>query len=258
MSQVQSAEPLAAEGQGGADLFELLARRASVRKFLPQPIPEETLARIVDHARRAPTSSNLQAYSILVVRERASLQALAAFAGGQRQVAEAPALLVFCADLHRLSEVVALRGGSWPGDNLDLSLVAVTDAALVGMSASLLAESLGLGSVMIGGLRNDPEGVASHLALPPRVFVLFGLALGVPAEYPPAKPRLPEGLVVFQERYGEAPPDAAAIAEYDQHIAHFHQNDNPHAWSGRVAADMAAPKRLELRAQLARLGWQFK
>ena len=49
---------------------------------------------------------------------------------------------------------------------MELSLVATIDAALVGMAASLVAESLELGGCMIGGMRNQPEDVAQVLGLP--------------------------------------------------------------------------------------------
>lgn len=64
-------------------------------------------------------------------------------------------------------------------------------------------ESLGLGSVYIGAIRNAPKQVAEELALPPRVLPVFGLCAvcadpDAPAEI---KPRLPQSVVLHRDRY---------------------------------------------------------
>ena len=60
------------------------------------------------------------------------------------------------------------------GAGAGLVIVATEENAVVAL------ESLGLGSVYIGGIRNKPAEVAAELGLPPRVFALFGHAIGHP------------------------------------------------------------------------------
>ena len=128
---------------------------------------------------------------------------MAGLAGGQKHIIDAPVFIAICADVHRLSKAVEGIGKTFAKNHLEMTMVACIDAALVGMCASLSADSLGLGTVMIGGMRNDPEGVAEQLGLPDGVFVAFGLCIGWPNSRPEAKPRLPETLVVHRERYND-------------------------------------------------------
>lgn len=67
---------------------------------------------------------------------------------------------------------------------------------MMGQNALTAAESLGLGGVYIGGIRNNIESVTELLKLPKHVLPLFGLCLGWPADNPDLKPRLPAELVV--------------------------------------------------------------
>ena len=243
-------------------VIETLKRRSSVRAFLDKEVLEAMLDAVLAAARQAPTSSNLQVYSFVVVRDPATKRRLAELAGGQDHVARAPVFVAICADIHRLDAVMAEAGGSLARDHLELSVVSIVDAALVGMAASLAGDSLGLGGCMIGGMRNDPEAVAQVLGLPDGVFVVFGMTLGWPAERPPAKPRLPDDAVIHRERYGAV--DAAAAADiagrYDALLeAHKRatEREDGVAWSRRMAAGFSEPKRPELLSALKTLGFRF-
>jgi nitroreductase len=57
-------------------------------------------------------------------------------------------------------------------------LMAAIDTALAAQNAVVAAESLGLGTVYIGALRNQPERVAQVLGLPHKSFAVFGLCVG--------------------------------------------------------------------------------
>ncbi len=82
----------------------------------------------------------------------------------------------------------------------------------------IAAHSLGLGSVFVGAIRNEPEKVAAELRLPPHAVAAFGLAVGVPdpTENAGVKPRLPQGAVLHREQY-DASADAH-IAAYDERL----------------------------------------
>jgi nitroreductase len=70
-----ASSPRAAFGQTGKPdgdeltFFETVSARRSVRQFLPTPVPEDHLRRILDAARLAPTSGNQQPWRFLVVRD---------------------------------------------------------------------------------------------------------------------------------------------------------------------------------------------
>ena len=80
-------------------------------------------------------------------------------------------------------------------------MLGAVDAGLMAQNALLAAQSLGLGGVFIGALRNHPQAVCQLLELPEQVFPLFGLCLGYPAQDPEHKPRLPAAMVVHHNQY---------------------------------------------------------
>ena len=118
-----------------SETIDLLTNRRSVRRYRDEPVPEAMIEAILRAAFRAPTSSNIQSYSVVVVRDRAVLRRLAPVTGNQRHVAEVPVFLAFCADLTRIDHALMRNGHSIAGNNMETGLVASIDAALVGMSA---------------------------------------------------------------------------------------------------------------------------
>jgi nitroreductase len=239
-----------------------LKNRVTIRKFTDQPIPEQMLLEILRASRRSSTSSNMQTYSIVVVREQEKKKALAQLAGNQKHVETCAVFLAFCADLHRLQFAVGMHGTEM-GKNLELTLVSTIDAAIVGMSVQTAAESMGLGTVMIGAMRNHPCDSAELLRLPKGVFVVYGMCLGYPeqASIPPQKPRLSEELVFHFEQYNTQDP-SQGLQAYDQALAHHYQqlgrNLDPAAWTGPIAARLKTPPRPHLRAELEDLGFSFE
>jgi len=196
------------------ELLAFLNSHGSCRKFTGREISEEQERLIAATAQRSPTSSNLQAYSIVAVRDRGRKARLAELAGNQAHVAACPLFLVFCADLHRLSRLNEARGYPFHGGDLELLLVATVDAALAAGRALLAAQAMGFGGVMVGGVRNHPADVCDLLGLPRLVYPVMGMSLGEPAEPPKVKPRLPLAAVLFREEYSDRDFDLA-VAEYD-------------------------------------------
>ncbi len=239
------------------DTTRTLKKHVSIRKYQPDPIPDDMLLAILRAARRSPTSSNLQTYSIVVVKEPETKKKLAVLAGNQSQVETCPVFLAICADISRLGQACEKHGGKL-AVNLELSMVSMVDAALVGMSASTAAESFGLGTVMIGGIRNDPEEAAQLLGLPEGAFVLFGLCMGWPDEQPPQKPRLPEKAIIHYERYGDT---GDVLESYDRELAEHYRGQGREtpdaAWTGVIARNISAPRRPFQKEVLEKRGFNF-
>ncbi len=231
----QTVAPLAARygdaviprGVSDDAVVDLLLRHRSVRAYRPDPLPPGTLETLVAAAQSAPSSSNLQVWSVVAVEEEARKSRLAALAGNQRHIIEAPLLLIWLIDFDRLTQLGAADG--IPPDALDYTeslLLGAVDASLAAQNAVVALEALGLGSVYIGGIRNQPRDVAAELNLPPRVFALFGLVVGYPDPDRPAaiKPRLPQQAVAFRERYEWTPEQHFAVRAYNGHLRRFQQD----------------------------------
>lgn len=196
--------------------LETMLSHRSIRKFTDQPIPAETFASLIDCARAASSSSNIQCVSIIRVTDSAKREQLAEFAGGQAYVAQAAEFLVFCADFNRHQQIK-------PDARLgftEQTLIGAVDSALMAQNCLLAAESLGLGGVYIGGLRNNPDKVCQLLNLPEHVFPMFGLCLGYPDQDPGLKPRLPADLIVHTDQY--QPLDRDKLAQYDQTMREYY------------------------------------
>ena len=196
-------------------ILKFLNSHASVRRYADDPVTDVQITEIIQTAQRAPSSSNMQAYSIIVVRDPVKKEQLSQWCGNQPHVRECPVLLVFCPDLSRLRKICLESGYRFRDEYFEYLLVAVVDAALAGQNALLATEAMGLGACMIGGIRNRPAEVAELLDLPPRVFALFGLTIGVPARPANIKPRLPLSVVRHDEWY-ETDHLEAGLAGYDQ------------------------------------------
>ena len=242
---------------------QTLNQHASVRKFSDKPVPDGMLDAILEAARRSPTSSNMQTYSIIIVRSPETRQKLAVLAGNQKHIEQCAVFVGFLADIHRLGIASQMHGETLT-KTLETTLVATIDAALVGMSAQTAAESFGLGAVMIGGMRNQPQAVADLLGFPPGVYMVYGMSIGWPADdavTAELKPRLSKALVVHHEQYNQSDP-RPLIEEYDAQLAAYYgqqnRNQHPAAWSGPVAKRLSKGVRPYLRQTLEKMGFRFE
>ena len=248
------------------DTLETLLTHRSVRAYGNQSLPDGTLETLIAAAQSAPSSSNLQTWSVVAVEDAERKARLSVLAGNQAHIRDAPLLLVWLADLARL-EAVAARANVKPEGlhYLETLLVGVIDAALAAQNAVVALESLGLGSVYIGAIRNAPEQVAAELALPPHVLPVFGLCVGYADSTRPAqvKPRLPQSVVLHRERY-DAHVQAPGIALYDGILSEFQaqQGQSEAAWTDRSVERWRTRESLHgrdrLRDALASLGFELR
>ncbi|WP_249730095.1 MULTISPECIES: NADPH-dependent oxidoreductase [unclassified Chelatococcus] len=242
----------------------MLAHR-SVRAFLPRALPDGTLETLVAAAQSASSSSNLQTWSVVSVTDPARKSRLARLSANQNAIDEAPLLLVWLADLSRLQRIGDECGHAVDGlAYLEMVFVAIVDAALAAQNALVAAESLGLGGVYIGAMRNKPVEVAAELGLPPQAFAVFGLCVGYPdpARASGVKPRLPPDVVLHREQYGSAARNY--VAEYDETLQSF-QREQAMAqmpWSARVLQRVGGAGSLSgrdrIRTALDALGFGLK
>lgn len=240
-------------------VLDTLSKHVTVRFFEDKTISDELLVTILEAARRSPTSSNMQSYSMIVVKDPKVKKQLAVLAGGQKHVETCPVFLAFCADIYKLELACKLHGVQL-ARSLETTLVSTVDASLVGMSVQMAAESLGLGAVMIGAMRNHPQEAAALLGLPEGVYIVYGMCLGWPLTIPPQKPRLPQDLVIHYESYQtEAMSEKLQLhdAELAEHYRRLGTNQDDAAWSGPIAKRLHKTSRPDLRKALEARGFSF-
>lgn len=243
------------------ETIQLLMKHRSIRRFTKQPVPREQLELIIAAAQMASTSSNVQAYSIIHVVDTERRQKLAAMAGNQAYIEECPIFLVWCADLFRLREAYGLHGDTkdafmHTAENL---VVATVDVALAAQNAAVAAESMGLGIVYIGGIRNQIEQVSELLELPELVYPVFGMCIGYPDQQPELRPRLPMEAVLHMDKY-LSKPYRTALANYDSvtkaYMLKRSAGKISKGWTEGIHAKLAKPTRLQVKTYLARQGFE--
>lgn len=200
--------------------MDILTTHRSIRKYKDTPVSEQVIAQIINAAQWSSTSSHFQAYTIINVQDQLKRETIAKATGGQRWVTEAPLFLVFCADLHRAQKYWVNKQDRVFANN-EFFIIATVDATLAAQQAFIAAESLGLGGVYIGGIRNDLPMVSAALNLPELVYPVFGMCLGYPDDNPGLKPRLPIQTVYKVDSYDESGEDER-IAVYNQQIKEYY------------------------------------
>ncbi|WP_249412273.1 NtaA/DmoA family FMN-dependent monooxygenase [Micromonospora endophytica] len=235
------------------DVIRLQLAHRSVRRFGPRDVTDDELTALIAAAQSAATSSNLQPWSVVAVRDPDRRARLSALAGGQEFIAQAPLFLVWIADLGRARRLADHAGTPLAAtDYLESTLIGFVDTALAAQNAVLAAESLGLGTVFVGAIRNHPERVAAELGLPRHAVATFGLAIGAPDPSEPAgvKPRLPLDAVLHRERYDVDAADAHH-ATYDERLGAYQSRYGlSGTWTERVLARLSGPESMAGRHRL--------
>ncbi|MFH1022206.1 MAG: nitroreductase family protein [Planctomycetota bacterium] len=171
-------------------LIEAIHARRSVRAFVPKPVDEAKVKRILDAANDAPSAGNLQAYEIVVVRDPARKRKLADAAHGQMFVAMSPLVLVFVANPTR-NRRYRQRGEE---------LYAVQDATIACVHAMLAATTGGLASCWVGAF--DEKAVAEVVGVPVGMRPVAILPIGHAAEKPKNPGRRDLDDIVHDEEIG--------------------------------------------------------
>jgi nitroreductase len=180
-------------------LLTTILNRRSVRRFADREIPDDVFAAILEAGRLAPSTVNLQTWS-LAVFDTASWRATF----GRSIPFAARRAIVVLGDTHR----VRLALDAFPHSPLVEYTVAVMNASLAAMNMNIAAEVLGVSSVMLSETGRtgflDAAYLKEKLGLPDQVVPLTTLVLGYArGAYPPMPPRLPLAEICFEGKYRE-------------------------------------------------------
>lgn len=241
--------------------IELMQNHRSIRKYKSTPLTAEQIEAIIHSAQMAATSSNVQAYSVIGVTDPDMKKQLAVLAGNQAYVEQSPLFLVWCADLSRLKEVCSLHNTEMVAGTTENFIVTTVDVALAAQNAAIAAESMGLGIVYIGGIRNNPREVSRMLQLPELVYPVFGMCVGVPDQNPSKRPRLPMRTVYHENTY-DTNKAREGIEEYDQVTRQYYlertKSTRDTTWSKEMADKYCQPSRKHMRSFLEEQGFRFE
>lgn len=206
---------------------ETLLERRSVRRYEYEQVSQEDMEFIFEAIRNTPTSYNAQQYSVIDVYDRDLKQKLYELTG-QKQIKTCSHFLAFCADFNKIACGAKAKGLEMPEiyNTADGLILGTVDASLAMMSAVTAACSLGLGTCCIGYARTAaPEEISALLKLPQHVYLVCGLAIGLPREQPDLKPKQSKGLLIHSNTYRQDDL-APELLAYDATVTDYNANRN--------------------------------
>ena len=205
------------------DVSEAIRKRRSIRKFKPDPIPEEKIRLLLESARLAPSGTNTQPWRFIIVKDNGTKKKLQEAAHNQRHVKSAPVIIVCCADLKAFKEFSErvdelIESGALPERTREVFIpylkkgmdTVTRDALMIAAAANvaiavehivLQAVEIGLGTCWVRWYEDDK--VKEILDIPEYVEVMALLPVGVPDEEPAPRPRLGLDKIVYSEKYEE-------------------------------------------------------
>lgn len=234
------------------ETITLMRGHRSIRRYAEEAVPDEHIRAAVEAGQAASTSSAVQSYCLIHVTDPGTRDRLIPLTGGQEKVARCGAFFAVCGDTRR-HRLVAARAGRAYDAQLEAFLLAVIDATLFAQNLVLAFESMGYGICFIGGLRNRLDEVDALLGLPEGVYPYYGLCVGVPAEAPGRRPRLPIDAVLFRDRYPDDEALLGHVDEYDEAFRRYlvERDVDParlRTWSDAMAAKFTDPQRDDIGA----------
>lgn len=205
--------------------LETILNHRSIRKFSQEPISEEIFTTLIQAGQRGSTTNNLQCVSVIRVTNPKMREGIRA-ASGMSYVTECAEFVVFCIDFTKHKALVPEVQLDWT----EVTLLGAVDTGIFAQNVLLAAESLGLGGVFIGAIRNNIQAVSNILNLPNHCIPLLGMYLGYPAEDPDLKPRLPLSLICAKNQLPAA--DKMELAKYNAELIAYYtaRSGEPQVW----------------------------
>ena len=263
------------EGRYGFDLevpadvpdgVQALLNRRVIRKYKTNPISEQTMALLLSAAQSAPTKSNLQQYSIVIIRDPEVRNAVSELVPSMPWVRNAPVIAIFLGDVRRIRRLTEIRGHTYQNNNADTFMNAAVDAALAMQCFITAADYLGLGTCPISYVRNRIDDLAEILDLPDGVFPISGLCIGYPDDAGYVSMRLPQKVVVHQDLYNDDDLETDVKDYDDRNHERFALTPTKQrhtdkygvlekcTWSENVARQLSLPERAGFADYLKRKG----
>lgn len=196
--------------------LRLLTHRSSCRRFARREVGSEVLTEILDAGTKAASGGNLQPYSVIVIRNGQKKARLAELCLRQSFIADAPVVLLFCIDWHRIERWAAMQAAP---DTTTASFrhfwISMQDVVICAQSVAIAADAVGLASVYVGAVLECLVELREMFALPDGVLPVVMLCVGYREGVVAPQSKHGSTFVVHEERYQD-PSDrelAAAMEE---------------------------------------------
>lgn len=217
-----------------------LVNHRSIRAFKDQSITDQQLATFYEAVRHTSSSMFMQQMSVLHLTDPQLRQEVRQISR-QDYVGDKGDLFIFIVDLYRNQQIRQQLGvDDGRLHTADIFMQAVEDTVLAVQNGLTAVESMGLGGVILGSVKNDPARLVEVLDLPKMTLPLLGLQAGVPDQAPQLKPRLPLEFMSFENHY----PTNFKVADlnaYDQEVTKYYDlreaNRRVDAFTKQICSD---------------------
>ncbi len=149
------------------EFYEVIKTRRSIRSYKQDPIPEESMSRVLEATRISPSGHNRQFWKFYIVENEEKKQAIAKECGEQMWISDAPAVIV------AVGYKVPFSRGGYIGE-----MTFTMDVSIAFTQLILAARAEGLGTCWIGDFSND--GVKKEMGLPDDEYVVAVTPIGYP------------------------------------------------------------------------------
>ena len=172
------------------DILETIKNRRSIRTYKRQDLAQQTLDKLLEAARWAPSAGNVQPWAFVIVTSQKIKQGISLGAFGQKTLEEASIVIVVCADEKRAEQSYGSRGKT---------LYCLQDTAAAIQNIMLTAHSLGLGSCWVGAFKE--EEIRKVIKAPKEMRPIALIPIGYPNENPAARNRRPLSEITRKETF---------------------------------------------------------
>jgi nitroreductase len=203
----------------GDKLIDALNWRFATKEFSEKPVPEEEIAYLMEAARLAPGSYNIQPWRVVVVQDQKLLHELLPVSYNQSQVRTTKCLFVFCANVD-LDDAIDKTVATMRKQGMNEEQIGPYEEAVRSLAAAKSADEqcrfaqrqmyIALGCMLCAAALHridagpmeglDPDGVARVLKLPPNLRPTANVAIGYRKEEPARKKIRNPASVMFERR----------------------------------------------------------
>lgn len=182
---------------------DYFSNRRTIRQYTNQKINRQLLNDLLVAASQAPTTGNMQLYSVVISEDEEMKKRLAPTHFNQPSVMSAAAVLTFCADFNRFVKWCEARNAKPGYDNFQAWIWAVEDTMIFAQQFVTLAEMNGLGTCYLGTTTYNAPQISEILELPDRVVPIATVTVGYPSIEGQLSDRLPIDAIVHNEKYND-------------------------------------------------------
>ncbi|MBW2028768.1 MAG: nitroreductase family protein [Deltaproteobacteria bacterium] len=211
-------------------VFSVIKDRRSIRKYKPDPVPQEKIELLIEAARWAPSGENAQPWRFVIIKDRNKIRSIGKIAGtaDRRQFSaefaagETEERLKKIKDPKKRQKIMEKLTAGYVSSFLENAPLIIIvcgrkdvwdlpyDCSAAIENILIMAAAAGLGTCWVESPVmdvRDEEKIKEMLRIPRNYKVLTAISVGVPDESPKPRPRLPLEDLVFYESFGRKEKD---------------------------------------------------